>query len=54
MKSLPFQPSVDKNNNLEKEQAFQSMEEIVNNKIISNSDIDYDAELASYKIKKHK
>jgi DNA-damage-inducible protein J len=51
--ALPFQPSLVKNNTLEKEKAFQTMEEIVNSKTISNSNIDYDAELASYRNEKY-
>jgi DNA-damage-inducible protein J len=51
--ALPFRPSLDTNRNLKKEEAFASMEEIVNNKIFSNSNIDYDTELASYRDEKY-
>jgi DNA-damage-inducible protein J len=51
--ALPFYPNLAVNRNLKKEEAFVSMEEIVNNKVISNSDIDYDAELTSYRNEKY-
>jgi DNA-damage-inducible protein J len=51
--ALPFQPSLVKNNTLEKEKAFQMFGKIVNSKTISNSNIDYDAELASYRNEKY-
>jgi DNA-damage-inducible protein J len=51
--ALPFRPSLVKNNTLEKEKAFQAIEEIVSSKTISNSNIDYDAELASYRNEKY-
>jgi DNA-damage-inducible protein J len=51
--ALPFHPNLGVNRNLKKEEAFESMEEIVNNKVILNSNIDYDAELASYRDEKY-
>jgi DNA-damage-inducible protein J len=51
--ALPFRPSLEKNLNLKKEEAFLSMEEIVNHKKILNSEIHYDAELASYRDEKY-
>jgi DNA-damage-inducible protein J len=51
--ALPFRPSLVTGRNLKKGEAFVSMEEIVNNKVISNSNMDYDAELASYRDEKY-
>jgi addiction module RelB/DinJ family antitoxin len=51
--ALPFYPNLRSGKNLKKEEAFISMEEIVNNKIFSKPNIDYDAELASYRDEKY-
>jgi DNA-damage-inducible protein J len=52
--ALPFRPSLETSRNFKKEEAFASMEEIVNNKVFSNSNMDYDAELASYRDEKYR
>jgi DNA-damage-inducible protein J len=51
--ALPFHPSLGANKKLKKGEAFASMEEIVNNKVISHPDMDYDTELASYRDEKY-
>jgi hypothetical protein len=38
---------------IEKEEAFASMERIVDNKVLLDSNMDYDAELASYRNEKY-
>jgi addiction module RelB/DinJ family antitoxin len=51
--ALPFHPSLRADRSLKKEEAFASMEEIVNNKVISNPNVDYDVELASHRDEKY-
>jgi DNA-damage-inducible protein J len=50
---LPFQPSLRLGRKIEKEEAFASMEKIVDNKVLLDSNMDYDAELASYRNEKY-
>jgi DNA-damage-inducible protein J len=51
--ALPFQPSINKGKTMSKDEAFKSIEDIVNSKTITNPNIDYKAELSSYRNEKY-